>query len=178
MVKGPAFCRACNIGLIGSKKNEIRELGRFACLITVDSSDCNWRRCNTCKDTLCYTCYHMQSTYCCEGDYIAHRERAQLLADRQEFETKNNTEETMNEFKIVYLIVEKGIEANRQTFWRTAGSAYVCRDGSLNVRLDIHPGLTFNIRDPKSNGERIEASSGVEQSNGEVEEFPTLKAVA
>lgn len=63
----------------------------------------------------------------------------------------------MSEYKIVYLIVERGIEPNRQTFWRPAGNAYLCRDGSFNLKLDIHPGLTFNIRDPKSNGERTEA---------------------
>lgn len=37
----------------------------------------------------------------------------------------------------------------RQAFWRLAGSALVCRDGSLNLKLDIHPGLTFNGHDPK-----------------------------
>lgn len=63
----------------------------------------------------------------------------------------------MSEYKMVYLIIERGTEPNRQTFWRPAGAAWVCRDGSLNARLDIHPGLTFNIRDPKSLGERIEA---------------------
>jgi len=66
----------------------------------------------------------------------------------------------MADFKIVYLIVERGMEPNRQTFWRPAGNAYLCRDGSLNLKLDIHPGLTFNIRDPKSNGERVEADTG------------------
>ena len=60
----------------------------------------------------------------------------------------------MTEYKVVYLIVERGVEPNRQTFWRVAGAAYVCRDGSLNLKLDMHPGLTFNIREPKSNGER------------------------
>ena len=56
----------------------------------------------------------------------------------------------MADFKIVYLIIERGLEPNRQTLWRSAGIAFVCRDGSLNLKLDIHPGLTFNIRDPKS----------------------------
>jgi hypothetical protein len=59
----------------------------------------------------------------------------------------------MSDYKVVYLIVERGAEQNRQTFWRTAGVAYVCRDGSLNLKLDIHPGLTFNIREPKSKDE-------------------------
>ena len=62
----------------------------------------------------------------------------------------------MSEHKIVYLIIERGIEPNRQVFWRSAGVAFICRDGSINLKLDIHPGLTFNIRDPKSNGEREE----------------------
>jgi hypothetical protein len=56
----------------------------------------------------------------------------------------------MADFKIVYLIIERGLEPNRQTLWRSAGIAFVCRDGSLNLKLDVHPGLTFNIRDPKS----------------------------
>jgi hypothetical protein len=72
----------------------------------------------------------------------------------------------MADYKIVYLIIERGFEPNRQTFWRTAGTAFICRDGSLNVKLDIHPGLTFNIRDPKSNGEREEASDFPNLNNG------------
>jgi hypothetical protein len=67
----------------------------------------------------------------------------------------------MADRKIVYLIIERGLPPNKQTFWRNAGVAYECRDGSLNVKLDIHPGLTFNIRDPKSNGEQEE----IEQVN-------------
>lgn len=70
----------------------------------------------------------------------------------------------MSDHKIVYLIIERGLDPNRQTFWRTAGNAFVCRDGSLNLKLDIHPGLTFNIRDPKSNGERFEAEGQTESA--------------
>lgn len=58
--------------------------------------------------------------------------------------------------KIIYLIVERGLPPNKQTFWKSAGSAYPCRDGSMNVKLDIHPGLTFNIRETKSNSEAEE----------------------
>jgi hypothetical protein len=57
---------------------------------------------------------------------------------------------------IVYLIVEKGAAPNKKTYWRPLGNAYPCRDGSINLKLDIHPGLTFNIRPPKSNGEKDE----------------------
>jgi hypothetical protein len=55
----------------------------------------------------------------------------------------------MTEFKTVYLIVERGLAPNKIKFWRIVGSAFVCRDGSLNMKLDIHPGLTFNIREAK-----------------------------
>lgn len=72
----------------------------------------------------------------------------------------------MSEYKVVYLIVERGVDPNRQTFWRVAGSAFVCRDGSLNLKLDMHPGLTFNIREPKSNGERFDAVADNVPSNG------------
>ena len=65
-------------------------------------------------------------------------------------------------YKVVYLIVERGAGTNKQTFWRPLGAAYPCRDGSLNLKLDIHPGLVFNIRDPKSNGEHDEAIPEVE----------------
>jgi hypothetical protein len=63
--------------------------------------------------------------------------------------------------KIVYLLVERsGTNGFKKTYWRPLGAAYGCRDGSLNVKLDIHPGLTFNIRDPKSLGEREETQTG------------------
>ena len=161
-------CRLCRGPLTGSKHNEFLPIGKFVYLVTLDSADCNWHRCPTCKDTLCKACYLDQLMFCCEGDYIAHRERAQMLAERRQAEQGNTDqqEEQMSDHKIVYLIVERGIEPNRQVFWRSAGNAFVCRDGSLNVKLDIHPGLTFNIRDPKTYGERIEAEVYPNVGNG------------
>lgn len=80
----------------------------------------------------------------------------------------------MSDYKIVYLIVERGIEPNRQVFWRPAGNAFVCRDGSLNLKLDMYPGLNFNIRDPKSNGGRelIHDSEEADKGAAEVVTFP------
>lgn len=86
----------------------------------------------------------------------------------------------MSDYKIVYLIVERGVEPNRQVFWRPAGNAFVCRDGSLNLKLDMYPGLNFNIRDPKSNGEREETEltpAGEEAGKGDkagVVAFPNV----
>ena len=74
----------------------------------------------------------------------------------------------MADFKIVYLIIERGMDPNRQTLWRSAGIAFKCRDGSLNVRLDIHPGLTFNIRDPKSVWECDQVVQAVQTMPGEM----------
>lgn len=85
----------------------------------------------------------------------------------------------MSDYKIVYLIVERGVEPNRQVFWRPAGNAFVCRDGSLNLKLDMYPGLNFNIRDPKSNGGREDSEltpTSEEAGKGEAEvvNFPNL----
>lgn len=71
----------------------------------------------------------------------------------------------MADNKIVYLIVDRG-GSELPALWRVAGYAYACRDGSLNVKLDIHPGLKFNIRDPKSNGEREDAGGISKTGNG------------
>ena len=68
----------------------------------------------------------------------------------------------MAAFKIVYLILERGSNGDRHTIWRSAGVAFMCRDGSMNVKLDIHPGLIFNVRDPKSKGEREEIAQFIE----------------
>ena len=77
----------------------------------------------------------------------------------------------MSQHQVVYLIVESGQNGNKRVNWRVAGSAYECRDGSFNMKLDMHPGLTFNIRYPKSNGERQDAEkSDVSQ---EVPDKPT-----
>jgi hypothetical protein len=73
--------------------------------------------------------------------------------------------------KIVYLLVERGANSHKKTYWRPLGAAYSCRDGSLNLKLDIHPGLTFNIRDPKSNGEREEIQP-LEETQKEEERKP------
>lgn len=76
----------------------------------------------------------------------------------------------MAERKIVYLLVERGMPPNKQTFWRNAGVAYECRDGSFNIKLDIHPNLTFNMRDPKSIGETAEIEQSLDEADGNV--FP------
>ena len=48
--------------------------------------------------------------------------------------------------KVVYLIRGSG----ERSYWTRQGVAFVNKDGSLNVSLDLFPGLTFHIRDPRS----------------------------
>jgi hypothetical protein len=48
--------------------------------------------------------------------------------------------------KVVYLLVPgKG----DKTYFNRAGVAFENSDGSLNVKLDMFPDLTFQVREPK-----------------------------
>ena len=52
----------------------------------------------------------------------------------------------MANHKVVYLLVPgKG----EKTYFNRAGVAFENSDGSLNVKLDIFPDLTFQVREPK-----------------------------
>jgi len=55
----------------------------------------------------------------------------------------------MSQPKILYLLVE----TNDKTYWNRAGVGFLNNDGSFNVKIDMFPGLTFNLRDPKPNGD-------------------------
>lgn len=62
----------------------------------------------------------------------------------------------MSKRKIVYLVIDAGTGSERESYWKPAGYAYLCRDNSINLKLDLFPNLIFNIRDPKSNSEVAE----------------------
>lgn len=50
--------------------------------------------------------------------------------------------------KVVYLLVPaKGEGKDQKTYFNRAGVAFENRDGSLNVKLDLFPGITFQIRE-------------------------------
>jgi hypothetical protein len=51
--------------------------------------------------------------------------------------------------KTVFLLVEKNGNGESKTYWNRAGVAFENRDGSLNLRLDLFPTLTFNIRESR-----------------------------
>ena len=55
--------------------------------------------------------------------------------------------------KVVFLLVPgKG----DKTYFNRAGVAFENSDGSLNVKLDMFPDLTFQVREPKDDNEQDE----------------------
>lgn len=51
--------------------------------------------------------------------------------------------------KVVYLLVPgKGEGKDQKTYFNRAGVAFENRDESINVKLDMFPDLTFQIREP------------------------------
>ena len=50
--------------------------------------------------------------------------------------------------KDVFVITPPAREGDKP-FWRRCGVAWVNRDSSLNVRLDLFPGIDLQIRTPK-----------------------------
>jgi len=58
--------------------------------------------------------------------------------------------------KTVFLLVPgKGQGEDRKTYYNRAGVAFQNRDGSLNLKLDLFPGVTFQVRDnPETNNDK------------------------
>lgn len=52
----------------------------------------------------------------------------------------------MMQQKVLYLLAEAG----GKTYWNRAGVGFQNSDGSFNIKLDMFPTLTFNLRDPKA----------------------------
>lgn len=46
-------------------------------------------------------------------------------------------------------VIQPASEEGKKSFWRKCGVAFVNRDGSLNLRLDLFPGVQLQIRDKK-----------------------------
>lgn len=51
----------------------------------------------------------------------------------------------MADVKEVFVIEKNG----DKSYWHRAGVAFTNRDGSLNVKLDLFPGVQLQIRDKK-----------------------------
>jgi hypothetical protein len=54
----------------------------------------------------------------------------------------------------------KGEGKDQKTYFNRAGVAFENRDGSLNVKLDIFPNITFQIRETPENGNPKDAEGG------------------
>jgi hypothetical protein len=48
--------------------------------------------------------------------------------------------------KTLYLLVKQG----DRTYFNRAGVGFVNRDGSINIKIDMFPDVSFQLRDPKS----------------------------
>jgi len=68
----------------------------------------------------------------------------------------------MTKHKTVFLLVRgKGEGTDSKTYFNRAGVAFENRDGSLNVKLDIFPAVTFQIRDnPESDSPQKSQQGG------------------
>ena len=60
----------------------------------------------------------------------------------------------MPNHKVVYLLVPgKGEGRDQRTYFNRAGVAFQNSDGSINVKLDMFPDLTFQVREPNDDRE-------------------------
>ena len=77
---------------------------------------------------------------------------------------------TQNNRKNVYTIIEK---EGRKPFWMRIGSAFVNRDGSLNVRLAALPvDGKLHIRDPKNGNGNRQGGQGNQGQNNQQSSYP------
>jgi hypothetical protein len=49
-------------------------------------------------------------------------------------------------------IIQQDEQDETKTYWHRCGVAFVNRDGSLNLKLDLFPNVQFQIRDAKEKG--------------------------
>jgi hypothetical protein len=49
-------------------------------------------------------------------------------------------------------IIQPDEQDGTKTYWHRCGVAFVNRDGSLNLKLDLFPNVQFQIRDAKEKG--------------------------
>lgn len=54
---------------------------------------------------------------------------------------------------VVYQIVKQGKGKDERTYWNRIGAAFENRDGSINVKLDLFPNVSIQIREPKQTGD-------------------------
>ena len=80
------FCRECKRELTGVLEVDTSEVGIYSYLVTIETSDCNWRLCKNCKFIICKPCDDAQRYYCCEEGYILKHEQAaqELIRKRLE----------------------------------------------------------------------------------------------
>jgi hypothetical protein len=57
-------CHRCGRELRGAIETNFMSLGRLVCITTIETPDCNWTQCRTCKKSVCKSCYVALSATC------------------------------------------------------------------------------------------------------------------
>jgi hypothetical protein len=70
------FCRQCKRELTGVLEVVIATVGIYSHEVNLETSDCNWRLCESCKVVICKRCDDERGYYCCDEGFILSRERA------------------------------------------------------------------------------------------------------
>lgn len=76
------LCQLCGRDLKGAIEMKFSDDNRFVYLISQETPDCNWSRCQGCKTILCKKCDNDRPYYCCEEGRIVSRERVQLALSK------------------------------------------------------------------------------------------------
>jgi hypothetical protein len=69
-------CPKCGRELSGAIESAWAAEGDYVFVVKRETSDCNWTRCDGCKDVSCKACRKAQPIYCCEVGRIIDHERA------------------------------------------------------------------------------------------------------
>lgn len=57
---------------------------------------------------------------------------------------------------VFLLVPAKGEGKDRKTYFNRCGVAFINQDHSINVKLDMFPSLTFQVREAQPNGKKDE----------------------
>ena len=60
----------------------------------------------------------------------------------------------MAQKKEIFVIHQEG----DKTYWHKCGVGFQNRDGSVNLKLDLFPGVQLQLRDPRDNGDAPRAA--------------------
>jgi hypothetical protein len=60
--------------------------------------------------------------------------------------------------KLNVFVIQPNPNEGGKSFWNRCGVAFVNKDGSINLKLDLFPNVQMQIREPKSDADEERAS--------------------